>query len=234
MADISNIADRIGLPNHMKILLMDRENPQLEKGEYTVLVNPSSYSVSYGTDYKNTQPIGATDSSYMFNKVESQEMTIDLLFDSTGSLGKLPLIAETPVLDQIEQFLSIAHIVKKTEGEDPIKIMKIIWGPMEFLGLLTAVKITYSHFDTTGAPIRAKAKCTFSGGDVKFELSEQAKKQRAKSPEERKVVDFTKEKHAVNALQKYGTYIAVVAQQPESTMPKSLRIASEIAKMIIK
>jgi hypothetical protein len=35
-------------------------------------------------------------------------------------------------------------------------------------------------------------------------------------------------------VQKYGSYIAVVAQQPESAMPKSLRVAAEVAKMIIK
>ncbi len=234
MADISNIADRIGLPNHMKILRLDKDNPQVEKGSYTVLVNPSSYKITYGADYYNDQVIGAEESNYHFNKVEEQIMDIDLLFDSTGSLGKLPLISERAVLDQIEDFLAVAYVGNKKKGDDVIKIMKLIWGPMEFLGYLESVNITYSHFDTTGAPIRATAKCAFRGGDVKFGLTEKAKKERKKSPEKRIKVDFVAQKHAINAVQKYGSYIAIVAKQPKSAQPKSLRIAIEVAKMIFK
>lgn len=235
MADFQTISDIIGLPDHMKILLLDPGKPQVAEESYTVLVNPASYTVNYGALYSSDKAIGTTKTHYTFNRTVAQTMDLELLFDSTGSLGKIPLIGNQSVLKQIEQFLLLAYAgFQKEEEEDPEKLLKLVWGPMEFVGYLTRVDITYSHFDPSGTPVRATASCTFEGGDVKFEKPEEIKNPFRKKDKPRKKVDFAKQKHAINAILKYGSYVAIVSQQPKSAMPKSLRIAEQIAKMIIR
>lgn len=235
MADISNISSRIGLPNHMKIFRIDAEKPHTEEDEFTVLVNPSSYKITYGTCHDNSQYLGAEESQYKFNRVKGQSMTIQLLFDSTGSLGKIPLNNEIPVLAEVDRFLEVTHGGKPDEnGKLVEKKLKIIWGSLIFIGVLSKIGITYSHFDESGEPIRATASCTFSGGEVLFKQSEKAKKIKENKAKSKKIIDYNKEKHAINAVVKYSHYMAVVAQQPRTALPKSLRIAEEVAKLIIR
>lgn len=236
MADFETIADRIGLPNHMRINQIDPKDPTGTPAKtYTVLVNPQSYSTDFKACYVNDTTIGATETDLHFNKAKEQSMSVDLLFDSTGSLGKIPLIGNQSALEQIEEFLAVAYVEPNVKKEHPeTKFMQLIWGPMEFLGVLTSVSINYSHFDATGTPIRATAKCKFSGGNVTFDRPEKIKLPPfIEKLLPKKKVDYAKQKHAINAVIKYSSYLPVVATQPETAMPKSLRIASEVAKLII-
>lgn len=231
MANNVNIADENGLPGHMTILQLNPENSNKVEDRYTVLVNPSSYSINYNACYHKDQPIGATQTNLRFNKAEAQVMSLSLLFDSTGSLGNIEQIANKSVLTQIEEFLKIAYANQQEYTES--RKMKLIWGPMQFVGVLVSIKITYSHFDVTGEPIRAKAECKFTGGNVSFEDNSDGLVGGAKkSP--KKIVDFSTEKHAINQLQSYGGYLAILARQPEGALPKTLRKASELAKLIIE
>ncbi|MCC7454754.1 MAG: hypothetical protein IT222_11345 [Crocinitomix sp.] len=233
MSDISNIADRIGLPNHMKILLVDSAKPDNILDNFTVIVNPESYKVEYKNCYKNDQAQGDTESHYSLNKVKEQTMQISLIFDSTGSLGSVPFIGNHSVLDQIERFLQVVQYNTAKFGQDnEKKSLKLIWGPKQFFGVLTNLNINYSHFDTQGVPIRATAFASFSGGDLTFDMSEKAQKRFDKGKEIKKI-DIGKQKHAINAVVKYGHYVTLIARQPEAGKPKSIRIAEEIARMII-
>lgn len=231
MAESQTFGNRIGLTNHMQIRQLDSP----EKA-YTVLVNPSSYSVSHATCFDKSQSIQGTETYYAFNKVKPQSMSLELLFDSTGSLGQIPFNGNKSVLDQINDFFDIALIRDAQANENgeksTVKQLQLIWGSMEFDGVLESVDINYSHFDPTGAPIRAKATCAFSGGIFRFKKTPPVENTTQEKP--RKVVDYSKQKHAINAVQKHGSYIAIVSQQPKKALPKSLRIAEEVAKMIIR
>jgi hypothetical protein len=231
MSDISNIIARIGLPNHMKILLVEKANPDNILDEFTVLVNPESYIVNYTNNYFNDQEQGAKEPNYTFNKVHGQTMSITLLFDSTGSLGNIPFISQHSVLDQIERFLEVIQYKTGAFERGVGNSLKLIWGPMQFLGILSNLTISYSHFDRQGTPIRATATCTFCGGDVSFKMSKKAKR-RHKKGKDLKKINIGKQKHAINAVVKYGHYAAIVYRQPEALVPSTLRSAQELARMI--
>jgi len=216
-------------------------NPELEGGTpeiYTVLVNPTSYAVSHEACYDKSQNIQGTGTTYSFNKVKPKGMNIELLFDSTGSLGAIPFEPNESVLAQINRFLSIAFI--SYEKEEKPKLLELIWGEMRFEGVLDNINITYSHFDSTGAPIRAKAACKFSGGPLKFKNPEATTSATAISKANlvattaAALINFSKVKHPINALKKHGNYLEMISKQPKAAMPKSLRKAKEVAKMIIK
>lgn len=232
MADFLSISNRIGLPDHMQIRRLDPDNLEVTVKSFTVLVNPESYEISYANCFSEDQAIGDTDTLFYFNKAKAQNMSINLLFDSTGSLGKIPLIGNQSVLEQVEAFLDVAYTDQNQFADK--KVMQLVWGPMQFLGLLSSVKIGYTHFDSTGAPIRATATCKFIGGNINFDRPEKANNPLQKKGKKRKVVDYGKQKHAINAVLKYSSYLAVIAQQPEEALPKTLRKAAEVAKLIIK
>jgi len=113
------------------------------------------------------------------------------------------------------------------------KDIELIWGKMHFKGVLSSVNITYSHFDATGNPIRATASCSFTGGDVVFEGLEN-ENTFADTEQPAKVIDYSTVKHAINKAMLYGSYLSIIAEQAKETLPKSLRIKEEVAKMIIK
>lgn len=233
MADLETIGDRIGLPSHMKIMRVDpktlKKNEEISGEEvYTVLVNPESYKVSHRMVYQKDQAINSLNPAFRFNNVASEGFDIELLFDSTGSLGNVPILNQKTVLEQINQFLEIGYPVEKDDcGKVKSLPLLLIWGDMKFKGFLEAVDITYSHFDATGSPIRATASCKFTGGQIKV----------GKNPnvnvKPKKKVDYAKEKHAINGVLKYGSYLTIVSSQPRSALPKSLRLAEEIIKLII-
>ena len=233
MADIETIGDRIGLPSHMKITTVSPK--EQEEGDtlnaqnsYTVLVNPESYQVIHRTEYVEDQAFNSARATYRFNKVAPESFKIELLFDSTGSLGKVPFINKRTVLEQINHFLQLGFPREADECDKKNLIqLYIIWGDMLFKGLLEEVDITYSHFDATGSPIRAVAKCKFTGGQVKVGENPNV------NVKPKKQVDFAKEKHAINGILKYGSYIAVVSRQPRSALPKSFRIAAKLLDLLI-
>jgi len=231
MADFETISGIIGLPNHMVIHQLDPNDRRISVSSYTVLVNPESYSVNRSVNYEKEKHMQSGSTTMYFNHIVEEGLTIQLLFDATGSLGNVPLLPQQNVLDQINYFLSVAFVEDDPKCGKP-KPLQLIWGPMEFNGLLESVTITYSHFDATGFPIRATANCVFTGGSINEKYTPKVNLKKNGTP--RKVVDFAKQKHAINAVLKYGSYVAIVAQQPRSAMPKSLRIAEQVAKLIIR
>ncbi len=226
MSDLETISDRIGLPNHMKILRLNPDNMKDVIDSYTVLVNPQSYKVVHHAPHTENQPLGGGNTVFSFNKVATEKMSLNLLFDSTGSLGQIPFINNENVLVQINRFLEVAF--SDVSKDDKFKELQLVWGPMEFFGVLEKVEISYSHFSATGIPIRAKAVCSFSGGKIRFDESKLPKPKKRK-----KKLDYAKQKHAINAVLKYGSYMTIVSSQPETALPKSIRLPSEIIKMLI-
>ncbi len=230
MTDIESIADKIGLPNHMKISTIPGDSPETPKLSYSVLLNPNSISVSHGVDHSKLQANGDNKTEIATSGVRTDGLNIDLLFDSTGSLGKIPLVPIESVLEQIQRFMNVAFndTVKMSEPRN----LQIIWGDFQFKGHLESVSITYSHFDATGSPIRAKAACSFVGEDqIKTDASAN------KSGFEIDLgisIDYSRFKHGINAVQQYGSYISILSNQPLANLPNSLRNNDELSQLIIK
>src|SRR3954467_305701 len=56
--------------------------------EYEVLINPESYSLTYGTDTNDITGQGSSESIRTFNKRPAQTLTFKFLFDGTGVIKK--------------------------------------------------------------------------------------------------------------------------------------------------
>lgn len=229
MTDFERIADKVGLPNHMKITVDSESVPGEGKASYSVLVNPESINIDHFIDYDAIRTTGTENNEYSYAGEQPQGMNLELLFDSTGSLGKIPLIPNQTVLEQIESFMSVAF-VDSDQLTNP-RSLYIVWGEFEFTGILASLSISYTHFDASGSPIRAIGSCRFIGGTPKFKAKPN---QNAPLIDLGIEIDYAKFKHAINAIHNYGSYISVLSNQPIANMPKSLRLKDEIAKLIVK
>jgi hypothetical protein len=229
MTDIESITDKIGLPNHMRISVDTFLDPSAEKDSYSVLLNPDSISVNHVVSHSVVRSMAGLENSVALGGVELQGMSVDLLFDSTGSLGKIPLVANESVLEQIDRFMNVVFC-DPSQRKDP-RWINIIWGDFQFDGFLEYANFTYSHFDSTGSPIRAKAKCSFRGGEVKTVESEQGLDLGIDLGID---IDYSRFKHGINAVQQYGNYISILSNQTVTNLPNSLRNLEELSRLIIK
>ena len=228
MADLETIKEVIGLPDHLQILQLNPDDTVVVLMSYTALVNPESYSTNHSIHSTRTAGFDSKKSLVNLNYAMEKKLSIDFLFDSTGSLGNVPIYNQRDVLEQINYFLEVAFVDKSNQDAKP-KLLKLVWGPMEFTCMLEKARIVYSRFDATGMPIRATATCVFIEATTPASVEEKSTKSKDQKSQK---VDFAKRKHAVNSVLKYGSYMVIVAQQPRSAMPKTLRIAEQIAKMI--
>jgi len=186
---------------------------------FTVLVNPASYQVDYKANYDKTQATGSAPQQLRFDKIQPQEMGIDLLFDSTGSLGAATHHPGQGVMEQIKSFVDFT-LTKKDDKRTP-QLLHLIWGPLDFVCRTTGINIKYHHFDTTGKPIRAVASCTFTQDEAFKSPSTVAAPEETTAPA--KVIPENEEKHLVNALIKQGNYLQILEQQPSDRKPSTLR-----------
>ncbi|HMI05888.1 MAG TPA: hypothetical protein VK541_25600 [Pedobacter sp.] len=151
---------------------------------FNVLYNPNTYFIEYKNELDSETPVNATDSVRQFKTSGGKELKLDLLWDATSasysgnSTFQADIQKDKTVHKVIEKFIDTCFKVKD-DTHQPY-FLKIHWGEFTFQGILTAVKVTYTLFDNTGKPLRAKTDCTFSSYTS---LVEQSNEQQNNSPD---------------------------------------------------
>ena len=144
-------------------------DPVPEK-KFNALINPASYNTSYSFEYNDCQAPGTSSVEMKFNKIKPQQFNFDFVFDGTGVVRDLsvvsigvanPLEKPTSVTDQIDEF-KLKIIDFQGDTHRPY-YLKIHWGTLLFKGVLLQMDLEFKVFGTDGAPLRAIAKCKFSG-----------------------------------------------------------------------
>ena len=62
----------------------DKYNSPVGDGEFTTLVNPEKYTIVYKPKYEDAQGQGSSNAQPKFEKIEPQDLDVELLFDSSG------------------------------------------------------------------------------------------------------------------------------------------------------
>src|SRR4051812_8314997 len=158
----------------------DFSGPGSKKVE--VLINPEKYSRSYKNLYSTIKAPGSPGGSPKFNRVASEKLSFELVFDATGIVGsKIPgaLIGKTLDVDlQIAEFKAIATVYN-SKLHSP-NFLLLSWGALIFRCRLCSLDVNYTMFRPDGNPLRAKATATFISFDSEKMLALMAKK---KSPD---------------------------------------------------
>lgn len=139
-------------------------------GEFTVQVNPETYTVTQSIEYNVQQAQGTSAATLPYVRSGPQNMEFEFIFDGTGVIPKngvpfgstIPGLAEKPnIIEAITKFKKVVYDYDGAKHEPPY--IKIYWGTLLFKCRLTNLAITYKLFNADGTPIRAIAKCTFNG-----------------------------------------------------------------------
>lgn len=163
----------------LNIEAFEKSNYSRKTGEFSVQINPASYSRTYEICYNNVQPQGSSSGSPEFNRTKSDVVAFDLIFDASGVVpptvpGK-PAATTAGVADQIEKFL---NLVFSFDGKiHSPKFLRLQWGStFVFDCRLTKLNLEYTMFAPDGTPLRAKAGSSFIEYTNKVELANEENK----------------------------------------------------------
>ncbi len=136
-----------------------------QKG-FKVMYNPESFSMKHVNDYQKLQGIDTSGRTAKYSHSRAEELVLELIFDGTGvgDFGASTLVGlgTASVSKQVGDFLDLCfHMDGKLH--EP-KFLKIQWGQGELKAFdcrLESVDVTYTSFDRSGAPLRAKLAAKF-------------------------------------------------------------------------
>lgn len=163
---------------------------------FVVMYNPSGYFQEYKNQYEKIKTTGNKE-SLKFKHISASSITVELLFDATGAsttsassdstskakgskIIKLSdeVIKQKNTHDAIKKLLDELNNIKG-EKHKP-KFAQLIWGSLDFKGVLESAKVTHALFGSDGKPIRSKVDCTFR---THQSLKEQAAEAKKNSPD---------------------------------------------------
>lgn len=126
-------------------------------------INPEKYTRTYTICYNDRSPPGSNGGSPDFNKIPSERLKLELVFDGTGVVptvlpGIVPF-AEDGISTQIKKF---TNLVFTYDGRiHSPKYLRLVWASLVFYCRLTELALTYTLFKPDGTPLRARGDATF-------------------------------------------------------------------------
>lgn len=162
----------------MTVIAYQKSNFTSEVGRFTVFINPEKYSHTYKICWNDVQAQGSPGGSPNFNKVPSDSVKFELVFDGTGVVAsKLPGVlpfTDDGIVAQIDAFKKL--VFNYNGNIHSPNFLKLSWGTLLFKCRLQSLSISYTLFKPDGTPLRARADATFIGYNDEVELALQAKK----------------------------------------------------------
>lgn len=196
------IQTALGMLDKMRIEVYDKEDYSSLKNTMFVQFNPDKYALSLTTDFVQLSPQGSTESQLIFSSKQSDKISFDFLFDSTGVVppGKIDPQSGTKsffdtaasvgvqipfktgdassISEDIDSFKNQLSGYNGNTHEVPY--LKLIWGDYLFQCRLTDMEIQFTLFNPQGRPLRAIAKCSFLATET---VKSMLKKKKANSPD---------------------------------------------------
>ncbi len=162
----------------MLITAYDKDTYTGASRKMSVTINPEKYVHTYQICYNDVQGQGSNGGSPNFNRIPSDSLKFELVFDGTGVVpsavpGVLPFTGDG-IQEQIQTFKDLVfNYVGKIHSP---RFLEIIWGKLVFRGRMKSLTITYTLFKPDGTPLRARADTTFIGFATEADLAKQAAK----------------------------------------------------------
>lgn len=142
--------------------------------QYEVLINPESYSLTYGSQSNVQAAQGSSEGVSSFNKRIPQTVSFKFLFDGTGVIKKtdgvlaglasglaIPGVNANPpdVTQDIASFKKVVYDYRSETHQPPY--VQLRWGVLLYNCKLSRMTLSFKLFKPDGTPLRAEADCTF-------------------------------------------------------------------------
>ncbi len=179
------ITDRFKLEKLKIGVYADRLRAGLPQATFKVMYNPESFSMKHANAYQRLQGINTSGRTARYAHSRAEELELELFFDGTGvgdfGASTLAGLGTASVSKQVGDFLDLCFHMDGDLHEP--KFLKIQWGQGELKAFdcrLESVDVTYTSFDRSGAPLRAKLVTKFVED---LDPSKRLKRENKKSPD---------------------------------------------------
>ena len=146
----------MNLGHFEKLKIFSYTDPACERlagPPFVVMMNPENYSQEIKMEFEDGQAQGTSGSQPRFKLKPPEELSFEILFDSTGIIDKRPRL---DIAQEIEDF---RNFLMGYEGEiHQPKFFKFVWGTSLMKGICVLLNISYNLFNPNGKPIRAVCK----------------------------------------------------------------------------
>ena len=155
-----------------------------ESDKIEVTFNPTEYTINNSNTFKDTDIVGLISPIFQFDKGSARTLKVDLMLDTMVSAkGEKE---KTDVRDKyIKPLQKLMELDKELHAPPPCQVL---WGSLNFKGMLESMNITYKLFNNEGIPVRAKVSLSFKEF---IPLSKQVKNPSLHSPDRRKLFKMT-------------------------------------------
>jgi hypothetical protein len=126
-----------------------------------VLFNPAEYNLSDNVNYAEKTIPGLDGPITQFVSGQASTLDMTLMFDTYETDGHGALLAEPQPADVTKLTRKITALAQIDGSLHRPPLCEFIWGPLQFRGVLTAVKQSFTMFMDDGMPVRAKLDVTF-------------------------------------------------------------------------
>lgn len=124
---------------------------------YTVMINPDSIKWQHQIGYNKKQASGSSSTSQRYENTPSETLSFDIVIDCTG-------VVDAARVNMGTEIKALETIIYKYNGDiHRPNFVKIQWGQnLSFNGVMTNYDISYTVFNPSGNPLRAKISLSFS------------------------------------------------------------------------
>lgn len=136
------------------------------KESMTVMFNPTSFSRSFSNKFEIVSTLGGKSKEANYSHANNEQLTLELIFDGTGvsemGLEAIPGLGNKlfDVQERVEQFKALCYDLIGPNHEP--NYLRLEWGSaLKFECRLQSMNVTYTLFDNSGNPLRAKLSATF-------------------------------------------------------------------------
>ncbi|HEY0612392.1 MAG TPA: hypothetical protein VGD35_22110 [Chitinophaga sp.] len=219
----------MGNANVTKIVIrpfLNQKQDQSAGEDFTIPVNPESYSQAYKVELKEKPAGGNQGSAPEYKFTSPEELKLEFTLDNTGTIEG-NVYDGTPVPKQVEKLLGTVY---KMQGEaHRPSILKIQWGSFfTFDCVLSSLDINYVLFKPNGEPLRAKVSASFK---QYTEPQIRSRQENKKSPDLTRVIKVSDGDTLPNLSYKsYGTpkYYPQVAYANKLMSIRTLRTGDDL------
>jgi hypothetical protein len=140
--------------------------------------NPTEYSIKKSNSFNEIKIPGLGSPVIQFNNGETRTLSIELMLDTYYTDQAEKESVKQKYIDKLEKLLAVDS---ELHAPPPCKVL---WGKLEFTGVLDSMDKKYVLFDSGGTPIRARVTLSFK---EYISLTAQASGTPTNSPDRRKV-----------------------------------------------
>ena len=156
----------------LKILAFSDKELRSKTGEYSLQINPESYSHSHTVGFGKEVGSDTAGTVLKFHTHRPQELKFDFVIDATGVVPGVKSVAA-----EIKKFRDVAYDYQGSIHSP--NYLKVIWGGMAFKCMLSSLNINYQLFSPDGKPLRAKLSAGFRQHQTPQDLARNADKKSA-------------------------------------------------------